>query len=170
MPRTQSDKPTAPGGSTPGVSRRGRIIFASAALLLGALLGMGLFTFDYAQGTSYLSSESQTCANCHIMQDHYDAWIKSTHAKVARCNDCHAPHDFVGKWYCKSRNGYFHSKAFTLQDFPDPLMITDYNRKVVEDNCRYCHSSMTHSIDLSPVGSGERLSCIRCHSEVGHPN
>lgn len=146
------------------------MLLVVAALLSGAFLGLGLFTFDYAQGTSYLSSESQTCANCHIMQEHFDAWTKSTHAKFARCNDCHAPHDFVGKWYCKSRNGYFHSKAFTLQDFPDPLQITDYNRKVVEDNCRYCHSSITHSIDVAMSRDGEQLSCIRCHSGVGHPN
>jgi cytochrome c nitrite reductase small subunit len=141
-----------------------------ASILTGAALGGGVFTFDYAKGTSYLSSASETCANCHVMQEHYDAWVKSTHHNVAKCNDCHAPHDFVGKWFCKGRNGFFHSLAFTTQDFHEPIMINDYNRGVVEANCRYCHSDFTHSIDTGVTSeSSEPLACIRCHSGVGHP-
>jgi nitrate/TMAO reductase-like tetraheme cytochrome c subunit len=44
-----------------------------ASIIAGAALGGGVFTFDYAKGTSYLSSASETCANCHIMHNHYDA-------------------------------------------------------------------------------------------------
>jgi cytochrome c nitrite reductase small subunit len=140
------------------------------SVMIGATLGAGAFTFDYAKGTSYLSSASETCANCHIMHDHYDAWNKSTHHKVAKCNDCHAPHDFVGKWFCKGRNGFFHSLAFTTGDFHEPIMINDYNRGVVEANCRYCHSDFTHSIDTGVSSEPtEPLACIRCHSDVGHP-
>ena len=136
----------------------------------GVALGGGVFTFDYAKGTSYLSSASETCANCHIMHDHYDAWVESTHHNVCQCNDCHAPHDFVGKWFCKGRNGFFHSLAFTTDDFHEPIMINDYNRGVVEANCRYCHSDFTHSIDTGVSNQPlEPLACIRCHSEVGHP-
>ncbi len=147
-----------------------RLLPVITSILIGSSLGAGAFTFDYGQGTSYLSSESETCANCHVMQDHYDAWFKSTHQHVAKCNDCHAPHDFVGKWFCKGRNGLFHSLAFTTQDFHEPIMIHDYNRGVVEDNCRYCHSDFTHTID-SGIGdsSQEPLECIRCHQGVGHP-
>lgn len=54
-----------------------------APVLLGAAVGGGVATFDYAKGTSYLSSASETCANCHVMQDHYDAWVKLTHHNVA---------------------------------------------------------------------------------------
>ena len=141
-----------------------------ASVLIGTALGGGAFTFDYAQGTSYLSSASETCANCHVMQDHYDAWVKSTHHNVARCNDCHAPHNFIGKWYCKGRNGFFHSLAFTTQDFHEPIMINNYNRKVVEQNCRYCHSDFTHTIDTGVTNEPlEQLECIRCHQGVGHP-
>lgn len=141
-----------------------------ASVLAGVAIGGGAFTFDYAKGTSYLSSASETCANCHIMHDHYDAWVKSTHHNVAKCNDCHAPHDFVGKWFCKGRNGFFHSLAFTTGDFHEPIMINDYNRGVVEDNCRYCHSDFTHSIDTGVSNDPiEPLACVRCHSDVGHP-
>ncbi|MFT5300139.1 MAG: cytochrome c nitrite reductase small subunit [Mariniblastus sp.] len=161
------------GGQSPAIKRGFfRVtIPVVACILVGMALGGGVFTFDYAKGTSYLSSESQTCANCHIMQDHFDAWNKSTHHHVARCNDCHAPHDFVGKWFCKGRNGFFHSLAFTTQDFHEPIMINDYNRKVVEDNCRHCHADFTHSIDVGVTSQDiEPLACIRCHQDVGHPN
>ena len=156
-----------------GTKRNGIIATIAAVLtsiLTGAAFGGGAFTFQYAQGTSYLSSESETCANCHVMQDHFDAWVKSTHHHVAKCNDCHAPHDFVGKWYCKGRNGFFHSLAFTTQDFHEPIMIHQYNRDVVEANCRYCHADFTHAVDLGVSNQPiEPLSCIRCHRGVGHP-
>ena len=143
---------------------------AIVSVLLGIVVGLGIFTFDYAQGTSYLSSESETCANCHVMQEHYDAWVKSTHHNVAKCNDCHAPHDFVGKWFCKGRNGFFHSLAFTTGDFHEPIMINEYNRGVVEANCRYCHSDFTHSIDTGVTSKRiESLACTHCHQGVGHP-
>lgn len=158
----------------PAVTVKRGFLFLALPVLTSALLGMvvggGAFTFDYAQGTSYMSSASETCANCHIMQDHYDAWHKSTHQSVAQCNDCHAPHDFVGKWFCKGRNGFFHSLAFTTQDFHEPIMINDYNRGVVEDNCRHCHSDFVHGIDTGVTSEAiEPLACIRCHQGVGHP-
>ncbi|MDX1495326.1 MAG: NapC/NirT family cytochrome c, partial [Longimicrobiales bacterium] len=63
------------------------------AVLLGAAIGLGGFTFVYAKGHSYLTDDPGACANCHIMDDHYAAWLKSSHAQTATCNDCHTPHD-----------------------------------------------------------------------------
>lgn len=175
---------------------RRKLPFWIAAVACGAAIGLGGFTFHYADGTSYLSSESESCANCHVMQGHYDAWVKSSHGGFAVCNDCHAPDDFVGKWYCKSRNGFFHSLAFTTQRFDEPIRIVDYNRRVVEANCRRCHADLVHPIDVAfqsdatfnsdatlPTDSGsmtepvgrrdapraDAVGCIRCHGGVGHP-
>ena len=140
----------------------------TAAILLGAAGGIGLFTFIYADGASYLGNDASTCANCHIMKDHYDAWSKSSHKAVAACNDCHAPHDnVIEKYWVKGRNGFAHSLAFTTGRYPDPLRITDFNRSVTERACRDCHSAVVHQIDALPP-RGSRVSCIRCHSEVGH--
>ncbi len=138
--------------------------------LVGAAGGVGTYTFYYANGASYLSNDAATCANCHVMQSHFDAWQKSSHHAVAVCNDCHAPHDsFVGKWYCKGRNGFFHSLAFTTGDYPDEILMHDYNRRITEAACRDCHSSITHAIETIGVSGGEPLDCIRCHRDVGHP-
>ena len=140
-------------------------------ILFGIILGMGAFTFHYGEGDSYLLNKPEACANCHIMQSHLDSWHKSTHHRVATCNDCHAPHDsLLNKLYCKGRNGLLHSLAFTTGNFPEPLRITDYNRKITEDACRSCHADITYAIDVQPATHSEvRLSCIRCHSSVGHP-
>ena len=38
-----------------------------AACLLGVPAGIGGFTFVYAKGFSYLSTDPRACVNCHIM-------------------------------------------------------------------------------------------------------
>jgi hypothetical protein len=104
------------------------------------------------------------------------------------------PHNFVGKYAAKASNGFWHSLAFTTGAFPDPLQIKPHNRVVTENACRHCHADIVAAID--PLGegatvetragvggtavaqrpqihdgtaaSGDRESCIRCHTYVGH--
>jgi cytochrome c nitrite reductase small subunit len=140
-----------------------------ATVLVGAAGGLGLYTFGYAEGGSYLSNDAGACANCHIMQSHLDAWLTSSHSAVATCNDCHAPHDgLLPKLWVKARNGAAHSYAFTTGRFPEPLRITEANREVTERACRSCHAGMTHAIEPDPTGP-DALSCLHCHADVGHP-
>ncbi len=141
---------------------------AILAALLGVMAGVGAFTYVYAEGGSYLSDDPEACANCHVMQAHYDAWSRGSHRAVATCNDCHAPHDSpLGKYRVKAINGFNHSWAFTTGDFPDTLRITESNRRVTEGACRHCHEAMVHAID--PLAApDDRISCIRCHRGVGH--
>jgi cytochrome c nitrite reductase small subunit len=49
-----------------------------------------------------------------VMEDNYSAWLTSSHHTVATCNDCHAPHDLVGKYAIKATNGFFHSLVITV--------------------------------------------------------
>ena len=136
------------------------------AALSGVVAGIGGFTFVYANGASYMTNDPAACANCHVMSDHYAAWTKSSHHAVATCNDCHAPHDSFGKYWTKARNGFNHSWAFTMENFHEPIRITPINRSITEGACRYCHQDVVHAID--PVEQRESMSCIRCHSNVGH--
>lgn len=139
----------------------------AAALLVGAAAGIGFFTFSYAKGASYMGNDPTTCANCHVMQQHFDAWEKGSHHAVATCNDCHAPHAFVSKYFVKARNGWNHSVAFTTGKFHEPIQITKPNRDVTEHQCRYCHQPIVDAIDPPHAGEG-KISCIRCHRGVGH--
>ena len=45
--------------------------------LLGIPAGVGAFTFVYAKGFSYLSTDPRACVTCHVMNEQYDAWLKS---------------------------------------------------------------------------------------------
>ena len=114
--------------------------------LFGVLLGTSGYTFSYAEGGSYLSNDPNACVNCHIMRDMYDGWQKSSHHAVATCNDCHVPHDQVGKYLTKLDNGYHHSRSFTFQDFHEPIRIRPANLEVLNRNCVTCHAEFTSEI------------------------
>ena len=77
-----------------------------AAVLVGLVAGLGLFTFKYAEGLSYFSTDPRACANCHIMNDEFASWTKGPHHGAAGCVDCHLPHDFVGKYMAKAQFNY----------------------------------------------------------------
>ena len=72
------------------------------ATIVGVLAGVGAYTFVYARGYAYLQNDPRACANCHVMQEQYDGWLHSSHRNVATCNDCHTPHDFLGKYMTKA--------------------------------------------------------------------
>lgn len=137
-------------------------------VLVGVLAGVGGFTFTYAEGLSYLSTDPAACRNCHIMQPQYDSWQKSGHHTVAACVDCHLPAGFVGKYVAKAENGYHHSRGFTFQDFHEPIMIKPKNAAILEANCRRCHAAMTHELLQSGTGRDAQLKCTHCHAGTGH--
>ncbi|HKP14223.1 MAG TPA: cytochrome c nitrite reductase small subunit [Blastocatellia bacterium] len=134
---------------------------------IGLFIGVGGYTFIYAKGYSYLTNDPAACANCHVMQDYYDAWLKSSHHSVAVCNDCHTPPGFVPKYATKAANGFWHSFAFTSGRFHEPLQITRRNHEVTERACRKCHQEIVEAIEGTHQ-EGKETSCVRCHGTVGH--
>jgi cytochrome c nitrite reductase small subunit len=139
-----------------------------ACVLAGVILGLGTFTFWYARGGSYFSSDPRACVNCHIMRDQYDSWQKASHHGHATCVDCHLPHDIVGKYVAKAENGFWHSKGFTLQDFHEPIQITPKNRGILQRNCIACHEPVVADLLSHGAFADESNHCIRCHVAVGH--
>ncbi|MFU8820890.1 MAG: cytochrome c nitrite reductase small subunit [Gammaproteobacteria bacterium] len=137
------------------------------AAAVGILGGLGTFTVGYGDGLAYLTNDPTACANCHVMQDHFDAWVKSSHRNVAGCNDCHLPHNFVGKWLTKADNGFFHALAFTTGDFLEPIQIKARNRRVTQGACLHCHSDFANAL-LPAEQGGDMQLCVHCHSDVGH--
>ena len=135
-------------------------------IAVGLAAGVGIYTFVYAKGGSYMTNDPAACANCHVMQEYYDAWLKSPHRAVAVCNDCHTPHALVPKYATKASNGFHHSFAFTSGRFEDALRIKPHNLEITEHACRRCHEPITHAIE-GPV-KADMLSCVRCHASVGH--
>src|SRR6478735_6678256 len=140
------------------------------AVLLGVLMGVGGYTFIYAQGFSYFKRDPRACVNCHIMQREYDAWQKSSHHTVAVCVDCHLPHEFIPKYIAKSENGFRHGRMFTTQNFEEPITVKPAGVRILENNCRTCHEDLVASLNPgdAPTASshGGGMQCLHCHSGV----
>ncbi len=150
-------------------SQRGSVALVAAATI-GLAVGLGAFTFVYARGASYLTDDPAACANCHVMQEHFDAWSKSSHRAVATCNDCHTPHNLIGKYTTKALNGFWHSFYFTTGNYPDPLRITPRNHSVTEGACRYCHQAIVDAIDPLAAGHGGATATPLAAGGVMQPN
>jgi len=147
----------------------GSAAISALALLAGILFGVGLFTFGYARGTSYLTDDPAACVNCHVMRGEYEGWMKASHRNAAVCNDCHTPPGFLGKHSTKALNGFWHSFYFTTGWFPDHIRLRPRNIAVTEKACLKCHAAITEGIQATRRHS-EGVSCIGCHSSVGHVN
>lgn len=145
-----------------------RWVLGLLSILVGTAAGAGAYTFFYAKGLSYLSSDPKACVNCHIMREQYDGWQKASHHAVATCADCHIPHSFIAKWMTKGLNGYHHSEAFTFQDFHEPIQIKKGNSAILNANCLYCHKEYVREITAHRVVNDGELNCVRCHDHVGH--
>ena len=143
------------------------IVLLSSGIFLGIALGIGVYTFVYAKGYSYMTNDPAACANCHIMNEQYTGWIKSSHHAVAVCNDCHTPAGFFPKYATKASNGFWHSFGFTTGRFPEPLRIKEHNRDIANQACRKCHEDIVEAIE-GPHKDAQVLSCLPCHRSVGH--
>jgi len=132
--------------------------------LTGLLLGIGAYTFHFAEGLSYFSNDPDACANCHVMQEYLDSWQKSSHHTRAVCNDCHSPQALVPKMVTKADNGWNHSVKFTLHTYGDPIRIRPVNADRLRANCVACHRELVADVRHS----GGDIDCLRCHAGVGH--
>lgn len=150
----------------PGTNR-GATTLVMLAVLVGLMVGVGVYTFGYARGAAYMTNDPAACANCHVMNEQFNSWMKGSHGKVAVCNDCHTPPGFVAKYYTKALNGFFHSLAFTTQHFPDEIRITGRNARVTEKSCMKCHEDIVSGIQ-NARGHRNDVSCTSCHRTVGH--
>jgi cytochrome c nitrite reductase small subunit len=157
--------------SIPAASREptyaGRWLIA-LSVALGIAAGTGLYTFRYAEGLSYLSTDPRACMNCHIMRPQYDSWLKSSHHATAACIDCHLPHAFVDKYLAKLENGYRHSEKFTTQAFVEPIRVQPRGSAILQANCVRCHDALAHEIAFGRKGEVDGLACVHCHFGVGH--
>ncbi|MCL2422476.1 MAG: cytochrome c nitrite reductase small subunit [Micrococcales bacterium] len=145
-----------------------RVAAVVAAVFVGTALGLGGFTIAYSNAPSYLGTDPEACINCHVMQRQYDAWQKGSHAREAKCTDCHLPHgNLVQKYYVKAEDGVLHSTKFTTGNYPTNIVIRDSSLEVTNGACLSCHGEMTAMVNTDPK-TGDTIACSRCHAGVGH--
>jgi cytochrome c nitrite reductase small subunit len=119
-------------------------------ILVGVIVGTGLFIFRTSRAYSYLSDNPETCMNCHIMAPQFATWSHSSHRRVANCNDCHVPHNNIfNKYFFKAKDGLRHATIFTLRREPQVIFIRKAGINVVKGNCERCHE--------------QQMSCMQCH-------
>jgi cytochrome c nitrite reductase small subunit len=138
------------------------------SVAIGLAAGIGAFTFRYAEGFSYFSTDPKACVNCHIMQPQYDGWQKSSHHAVAVCLDCHLPHAFVPKYLAKAENGWRHGQKFTTQNFREPIVVQAAGRAILQANCVQCHAALVEELAPGAHGGAHDVPCVHCHANVGH--
>ena len=144
-----------------------RVLSVVAAVLVGMVIGIGIFGVGYSELPSYFSTDPKNCTNCHVMQEQYDAWAKGSHKNVATCDDCHLPHDsVVNKLLVQAEDGLLHGYKFTTGTYPDNIVIRQSSLDVVNSTCLYCHGIMTSSMHATKAG--ETITCTHCHENVGH--
>ena len=125
-------------------------------LYAGAVLAIGVFT----SATLWPQDKAPT-ANEQLERGKYLVTVMS-------CNDCHTPHDVIGKYATKVRNGFWHSFYFTTGAFHEPIHILARDRAITEGACRRCHEEVVQAMGTPAHAGSDQLSCIRCHSSVGH--
>ncbi len=138
------------------------------ALAVGLTVGLGGYTFRYAEGLSYLKTDPKACANCHIMQREYDAWQASSHHTAAVCVDCHLPHEFFPKYLAKAENGWRHGQKFTSGHFVEPIVVQAEGLAILQSNCVRCHGALVHDLVGTSNEPRHQLACIHCHAGAGH--
>jgi len=146
----------------------------SVLIIVGILAGLFFFLFYISKAHSYLSDESKTCVNCHIMSPQYASWSHGSHRKYANCNDCHVPHNNVfNKYFFKAKDGMRHASMFALRLEPQVIFIHEAGQEVVHQNCIRCHSrllldpKLVSSVANQTLHATDRL-CWECHREVPH--
>jgi cytochrome c nitrite reductase small subunit len=143
-------------------------------ILSGIFFGILLLVVHISKATSYLSDESETCINCHVMYPHYASWSKSSHSEVASCGDCHVPQDnLLRKYFFKGKDGFMHSTYFTFRWEPQVIKIKNAGIGVVQENCIRCHLDLVDMTQLVEVTrqvahAGDGKLCWDCHRETPH--
>ena len=65
------------------------IVLSALAIAIGAVIGLGAYTFIFAKGFSYFGTDPKNCANCHAMNEQYDAWMpRATTATCRTTTSC----------------------------------------------------------------------------------
>ncbi|MGC8864349.1 MAG: cytochrome c nitrite reductase small subunit [Bacteroidales bacterium] len=145
-----------------------------AAIIGGAILGLGIFLIKISNAGSYVSDKPETCINCHVMFPQYATWYHGSHREVATCNDCHVPHqNLLVKYLFKAKDGLRHATIFTLRKEPQVIIIKEEGREVVHNNCIRCHASLMDDNKMTfydPHFNAQRQDrvCWDCHRETPH--
>jgi cytochrome c nitrite reductase small subunit len=137
------------------------------AVVLGLAAGIGGYTFVYAEGLSYMSSESE---GVRQLPHHAAAVRLMAEVEPSRGGGLHRmpPAAQLRRQVSGEGDQRLASlEGFTLQDFDEPITIKGPNSRILQDNCLACHGELVHQA-VAGTGRGEEMKCVHCHQSVGH--
>ena len=143
-------------------------------VILGSIVGLGLFLAKESEIVSYMTDDPQACVNCHVMTSEYNSWMHSSHREVASCNSCHVPQDNIfSAYYFKAKDGLYHSYIFTMRKEPQVIRMLEASQEVVQQNCIHCHQDQLIDPKLASWSDSHKenrteRACWSCHMEVPH--
>ena len=143
-------------------------------LSLGIFVGLIFYIFYISRAYSYMLDDPNACINCHVMIPQYTTWERSSHGRVATCNDCHVPQDnFIESYAFKAKDGLYHSYMFTFRLEPQVINMKEAGVEAVQQNCIRCHENQLHPISVRAVSNdmimeGSDVKCWDCHRSVPH--
>lgn len=108
------------------------------------------------------------CGQCHVMHESVGTYLHSAHRPGATCGDCHVPHDLVYGAAYKAYTGTRDVMAVATNSVPAEIRVTEWGKRVVQDNCLRCHGNL-----MSVVGNTKRSGgrfCFECHRSTPHQN
>jgi cytochrome c nitrite reductase small subunit len=65
-------------------------------------------------------------------------------------------------------SGFHDSKAFTFQDFHEPIMIGPTMSRILQESCVHCHAALVHDLVARTGREEDGVRCVHCHRSVGH--
>lgn len=144
-----------------------------ATFFVAVIIGLGFFLIKISNAPSYLSDDPQACVNCHIMTPQYITWTHSSHREVADCNACHVPHNPIGKYYFKAKDGLYHATVFTARGEPEVIRAREPSIEVIQNNCIRCHQDQVTDAKLEAFVADHTQNrtdrtCWDCHRDVPH--
>jgi len=136
-------------------------------VLTGVFIGIALLAGS--SGAMKATDSAEFCSTCHIMDEAYQSYTESSHAKLA-CNDCHAPKDsLTSKIIFKAKAGSHDIYMNTIgsKNVPDVIHATEASKEVIEANCISCHQVSMENVEYHDIKEG---GCVDCHRQVPHGN
>ena len=134
--------------------------------IAAAVMALGFFVY-VTDAPAYGGSDSETCANCHVMDSQYENWFHAPHERVTECVDCHLPHENIAVYYFeKGRQGAKDVYAFTTGNIPVAIRASEKTKGIIQSNCIRCHEATVESVVMG-AQPFERY-CWACHRDVSH--
>jgi cytochrome c nitrite reductase small subunit len=134
--------------------------------LAAFVIALGVFVY-VTDAPVYSGSASETCANCHVMNEMYENYYHAAHQPWAECADCHLPHENMIVYYFeKGRQGAHDVYVFTTGQTPEMIRANEHSQEIIQSNCVRCHEETVETIMMGTQAFDRN--CWDCHRAVAH--